>query len=70
MVAFSHPQICTTSALVATALAERSAKHTRTEDEFDHALTDESKDEAIPDDVNKDPFNPFGYGDAWALSLY
>jgi len=40
------------------------------EDESDHALTDESDDEVVPNDVNEDPFNPFGHGDMWVLSLF
>ena len=53
-------------------MAEPSAKRARmeeSEDESNHALIDES-DDAVPDDVNEDPFNPFGHGDAWALSLF
>jgi hypothetical protein len=26
-------------------------------------LTDESNDEAVPNNINKDPFNPFGHGE-------
>jgi hypothetical protein len=37
------------------------------EDESECTLTDESEDEVVPDGVNEDPFNTFGYGDAWAL---
>ena len=54
-------------------MAEPSTKHTwmeESEDESYHALTDESNDDAMPDDVNEDPFNPFGYDDTWALSLF
>jgi hypothetical protein len=38
--------------------------------EYTTVLTDESNDEAMPDDINEDPFNPFGYGDVWAFSLF
>ena len=41
----------------------------KSEDESERALIDESEDEAVPDGVNEDPFNPFGCGDAWVLSL-
>jgi hypothetical protein len=40
------------------------------EDEFECALMDESEDEVVPDSINEDSFSPFGYGDAWALSLF
>jgi hypothetical protein len=54
-------------------MAEPSAKCAWTdesEDEFEYALTDESEDEAVSAGVSKDPFNPFGYSDAWELSLF
>ena len=66
-------------------MAEPSAKRTWTEesvpeakrtwmdeldDASDRALMDESEDEAMPDSINKEPFNPFGYGNMWALSLF
>ena len=38
--------------------------------EAKRSWTDESEDEALLNDVNEDSFNPFGYGDAWALSLF
>jgi hypothetical protein len=31
---------------------------------------DEFDDEAMSDDVNEDPLNHSGHGDAWALSLF
>jgi len=49
------------------------AKRPRTdesEDASDCALMDESEDEAMLDSINEDPFNPFEYGNAWALSLF
>ena len=47
-----------------------SAQADESEDESKCALTDESEDEAMPNGVNEDPFDPIEYGDAWALSLF
>jgi hypothetical protein len=46
------------------------ARMNKLEDESECVLTDESEDEAMPNDVNEDPLNPFGYGDMCALSLF
>ena len=31
---------------------------------------DELEDEAMPEGIKEDMFNPFGYSDMWALSLF